>query len=127
MLGYFILPFFSLALVLGVFGLGIFFYKIFRSIFYYYLSVNYSVAAQTALLKMNDINLDPSILNFLGVILFVLGMGFIFLSLKYINNTIHEKESFFSVIFYSFVYILLRPIVLVISLWKFSTGKYTWR
>ncbi len=127
MLGYFILPFFSLGLILGVFGLGVFFYRFIRRIFYYYLSTHYSVAAQTALLNLNDINLSPSILNFLGIVLFVLGMWFIFLSLKYVNAHTNEKESFFSIVFYSLVYIMLRPIVLVISLGKFLTGKYSWR
>jgi len=127
MLGLFILPFFSISLLLGVFGLGIFFYRIFRRILFSYLSAKYSLAAQTAIIAANDINLNPSVLNFLGIILFVLGLAFIFYALRHINSQIHEKESFFSVIFYSLVYILLRPLVLVISLGKFLTGKYSWR
>ena len=127
MLGLFILPFFSLSLILGVFGLGIFFYRIFRRILFSYLSTKYSIAAQTAILAIDDINLNPSILNFLGIILFVLGLWFIFFALKHINSQTREKESFFSVIFYSLVYILLRPIVLIISFGKFLTGKYSWR
>ncbi|MBI2044375.1 glycosyltransferase [Candidatus Pacearchaeota archaeon] len=127
MLGYFILPFFSIALVLGVFGLGILVYRVSRRILYSYLSTRYSIVAETALLRMNDVNLNPSILNFLGVILFVVGLWFVFLALRHINNHIHEKESFFSVIFYSLIYIMLRPIVLVVSLVKFLTGKYSWR
>jgi biofilm PGA synthesis N-glycosyltransferase PgaC len=127
MLGLFILPFFSMSLILGVLGLWIFCYRIFRRILFSYLSTKYSIAAQTAILKMNDINLNPSILNFLGIILFILGLVFIFFALKNINGQTKEKESFFSVIFYSLVYILLRPIVLVYSLGKFFTGKYSWR
>src|SRR3989344_1669285 len=127
MLGLFILPFFSISLFLGVFGLGIFFYRIFRRILFSYLSTKYSIAAQTAIIAIEDVNLNPSILNFLWVILFILGLLFIFFALKHVNEKTHEKESFFSVIFYSLVYILLRPIVLIISLGKFLTGKYSWR
>lgn len=127
MLGLFILPFFSISLFLGVFGLGIFFYRIFRRILFSYLSTKYSIAAQTAIIAIEDVNLNPSILNFLGIILFILGLAFIFYALKHVNEKTHEKESFFSVIFYSLVYILLRPIVLIISLGKFLTGKYSWR
>lgn len=126
MLGLFILPFFSVSLLLGVFGLGILFYRTARRFFVSYLATKYSIAAQTAILRLQEVNLNPSILNFLGIVLFVLGLGFIFLSLNYMNNNIKEKESFFSVIFYSLVYILLRPIVLIISLGKFLTGKYSW-
>lgn len=127
MLGYFILPFFSISLVLGVFGLGIFFYRIFQEMLSWYLSTQYSIAAQTALLTFNDINFNPSVLNFLGVVLFVFGMAFVFFALKRVNEQIHEKEGFFNVIFYSLIYIMLRPLVVIISLYKFFTGNYSWR
>jgi len=126
MLGLFILPFFSISLVLGTFGLGILIYRTFRRIFSYYLSTHYSLEAQTAVLRLNDVNLNPSLLNFLGVVLFILGIIFIFFALKYVNNHIKEKESFFSVFFYSLVYIVLRPIVLVVSMAKFIRGNYSW-
>ncbi len=127
MLGYFIIPFFSISLVLGVFGLGIFAYRVLRRFFYSYLLANYSIAAQTSFLSLQDVNLSPSILNFLGVILFVLGLLFVFFALRFVNRHVREKESFFSVIFYSLVYILLRPLVLMVSLYKFFRGRYSWR
>ena len=127
MLGFFILPFFSISLVLGVFGLGILGYRFFRRFLIYYLSTRDSIAAQTAILTMQDINLNPSVLNFLGIVAFVIGLMFIFFALKFVNKHLGEKENFFSVIFYSFVYILLRPIVIIVSLYKFLTGKYSWR
>jgi poly-beta-1,6-N-acetyl-D-glucosamine synthase len=127
MLGYFIIPFFAISLILGVVGLGILFYRTIRGILTYYLSTLYSIEAQTAILSLSDINVNPSILNFIGMVVFIIGMGFIFFALRYINKHIHEKENFFIVVFYSLVYILLRPIVLLLSLGKFFTGKYSWR
>ncbi len=127
MLGFFILPFFSVSLLLGVFGLGIFFYRVLRRFLIYYLSTKYSVASQTAVLSLQEVNLNPSVLNFLGVVLLILGLLFIFFSLRFINRHIHERENFFSVLAYSFIYILLRPAVLIISLYKFARGKYSWR
>ena len=127
MLGLFILPFFSISLVLGTFGLGLFIYRISTRFFSAYLSTRYSVAAQTAVFVLEDISFNPSVLNFLGVVLFIFGLAFIFFALKFVNRHTAEKESFFSVVFYSLVYILLRPLVLIVSLYKFSTGKYSWR
>ncbi|MCH8945663.1 MAG: glycosyltransferase [Nanoarchaeota archaeon] len=127
MLGFFILPFFAISLVLGTFGLGLFIYKISTRFISTYLSTSYSVAAQTAVLVLEDISFNPSVLNFLGVVLFIFGLAFIFFALKFVNKHIEEKESFFSVVFYSLVYILLRPLVLIVSLYKFSIGKYSWR
>jgi len=126
MLGAFILPFFSISLVLGTFGLGVVIYRTSRRILSYYLSTNYSIAAQTTLLSLQEVNLNPSLLNFLGIVLFILGLTFVFFALRYVNNHIKEKESFFSVLFYSLVYIILRPIVLVVSLYKFARGNYSW-
>jgi cellulose synthase/poly-beta-1,6-N-acetylglucosamine synthase-like glycosyltransferase len=127
MLGFFILPFFTISLILGTFGLGFLLYRLLRRFWFTYLSAKFSIGAETAIIAANEINLNPSVLNFLGVVLFTLGMFFIFFALRTINRHIHEKENFFSVIFYSLVYALLRPIVLVISLYKFATGKYSWR
>ena len=122
-------PSFSVVLtfVWAVFGLGILFYRMLRRFFVSYLSTKGSIAAQTAIFAMQDINLNPSILNFLGIISFALGMAFIFFALRFVNKNLGEKENFFSVIFYSLIYILLRPIVVIVSLYKFFTGKYSWR
>ena len=98
-----------------------------RRFFISYLSTKYSIAAQTVILSLNDVNLNPSVLNFLGVVLFILGMGFIFFALGTINRQVKEKENFFIVLFYSFIYIMLRPIVLIVSMYKFLIGKYSWR
>lgn len=126
MLGNFVLPFFAVSLVLGVFGLGLFFYRVFRHVIVSYLTTQYSIEAQTAIFVLNDINLNPSILNFLGVVSFLLGIWFVYFALKFVNRHIGEKENFFSVIFYLIVYILLRPAVLIVSLYKFIRGKYSW-
>ena len=127
MLCFFILTFFAISLVLGTFGLGLFIYRILTRFISTYLSTSYSVAAQTAVLVLEDINFNPSVLNFLGIVLFIFGLAFIFFALKFVNRHVDEKESFFSVVFYSLVYILLRPLVLIVSLYKFSIGKYSWR
>ena len=116
-----------MSLILGVFGLGILFYRNIRRLLLYYLSTVQSVESQTAILTLQDINLNPSVLNFLGAVLFVLGLWFVFFALRLVNKHIGESDNFFSVIFYSLIYILLRPIVIIVSLYKFFTGKYSWR
>ena len=126
MLGFFILPFFSFSLIIGVFGLSLLFYRIFIRFVSTYISTKYSIISNTTIFTLRDINLNPSILNFLGIVLFVMGMAFLLFALRLINKHTHERESFFSVVFYSLLYILLRPIVLIVSMYKFSTGKYSW-
>ena len=44
-----------------------------------------SIAAQTAILRLEEINLNASVLNFLGIVAFLLGIFFVLYSLKHIN------------------------------------------
>lgn len=127
MLGFFILPFFSLSLLLGTIGLGIFLYRLFRRFLFSYFSTLYSLGYGTSLLSFQDINLSPSILSFFGISLFLLGIFFTIFALKYANKATETKENLLSIIFYMLIYITLYPGVLITSLYKFITGKYSWR
>lgn len=127
MLGFFILPFFTISLVLGAIGLGIFVYRITIRFITSYLSTKQSIASEVAIIALQDINLHPSILHFFGVTLFLLGLIFVFFALSVINREIGKKENFFSVVFYLIIYATLYPLVLISSLYKFLRGNYTWR
>ncbi|MBS3072728.1 glycosyltransferase family 2 protein [Candidatus Pacearchaeota archaeon] len=128
MLGFFILPFFTFSLLLGIVGLGIFIYRILRRFIVYYLSTKYSIESQVAVIVMEDINLNPSVLNFFGVILLILGALFLLFALFYVNKSLTKKDApFIPVIFYSLVYMTLYPIILITSLCKFlKGGKHSW-
>lgn len=128
MLGYFILPYFVLAWLLGIFGFTLILYRISRYLFLKYLQTIYSVEAQTAILRLNDLNLTPSILFFFGIVLLSLGILYNFLALSHSKKESKEfkKENLFNLITYMFVYLLMYPIVLVSSMYKFITKNKTW-
>lgn len=126
-LGHFILPLFFFSLILGVVGISFFIYRFALKIFSYYLTTRYSYQAQVAIIVFEDINLSPSLLHFFGIFLFILGMYFVLLSLSTLNKKMGEKENPFAIIFYSLIYITLNPIVLIISIYKFLRGNYSWR
>ncbi|PIN93650.1 hypothetical protein COU56_03325, partial [Candidatus Pacearchaeota archaeon CG10_big_fil_rev_8_21_14_0_10_31_9] len=88
----------------------------------------YSVESQVAILTLQDINLNPSILNFFGIILLILGAIFILFALFYVNKSLSKKDApFIPVVFYSLVYMTLYPIILITSLCKFlKGGKHLW-
>ncbi len=81
MLGLFILPFFALQLFLGLIGLSIFLYLFIRNILTRYFSIAYTLEAGTSLLTLQDFYITPSFLNYLGIILFILGTFFTILVL----------------------------------------------
>ncbi len=126
MLGAFIIPYFSLSLFLGLFGLGMFTYLFIRKILYYYLSTQYSIYAQTAILTLQDFSFTPSILNFLGAAMFILGSGFTMTVIAIMNEPQVKNKNLFNLLFYLIVYLTIYPFIMVTALYKLITGKYTW-
>jgi cellulose synthase/poly-beta-1,6-N-acetylglucosamine synthase-like glycosyltransferase len=128
MLGLFIIPYFVTAWILAIFGLGLFSYRMSRYLFLQFLTINYSIEAQTSAIRFSDIQLSPTILFFFGIVLLSLG---IFYNLTALAHSRKEKEEFkreniFNLITYMFVYLLFYPIVLVASIHKFITKNTKW-
>ena len=126
MLGFFILPFFFFSLILGTIGLGIFIYRTSIRFITSYLSTIGSIESEVAIIALRNVNLHPSILHFFGVILFLLGMLFVFFALNIVNKEINKKENIFGVFVYLLVYATLYPMVLISSLYKFLRRDYSW-
>jgi poly-beta-1,6-N-acetyl-D-glucosamine synthase len=126
MLGSFILPFFVLSWVLGLFGLTVLVYRLVRTLVLRYLSTTYSVQAQTAVFQFSDINLTPHVLLFFGITLFVLGLWFTIVALVNMREPRRKRENFFTVGFYMIFYLLMYPIILIISAYKFIRGNKKW-
>lgn len=126
MLGSFIIPFFSVSLFLGVFGLGLFIYLLSRRVLVSYLSTKYSIYASSAIIRLQEITFAPSILNFFGFVLFILGLSFTFLGLFVINDKHIKKGNIFNIFFYLIVYLAIYPFNLIHALYQMATRKYSW-
>lgn len=126
MLGFFIIPFFSFSLFIGVFGLGIFIYLLFRRIFIHFLATKYSIYAGSSVLVLQDLTFSPSILNFFGAILFLLGLSFTVLGLTVMGERELRNKNIFNVLFYHIVYLAIYPFIMVTGLSKLIRGKYSW-
>ncbi len=128
MLGSFILPFFVVSLVLGVVGLAIFIYRFSRRVLVYYLSTKYTLEAEVALLVLEDISIHPSVLHLFGICLFFAGLAFVLFALNKVEDRLKiKRENIFTVLFYSLIYALLYPIILITSGYKLLKGEYSWR
>ncbi|MCK5321592.1 hypothetical protein KAJ38_03365, partial [Candidatus Pacearchaeota archaeon] len=92
-----------------------------------FLVAKYSVAAQVALVSMNDFNLNPSILFIFGIVLFTLGLIYTITALIYSKEwgrlTGHPIRDIF---IYSFFYLLMYPPLLIVSFYKYFRGYNTW-
>ena len=125
-LGCFVLPFFVLSWVLGIFGAGILIYRGARRLLVHYLATKYSLAAQTAVLTLREINLAPNILIFFGTAFIIMSLFYTILALSYLKDKEFKKMGLFSVLMYSFVYVLAYPFILIASVYKYLKKKRSW-
>jgi len=126
MLGNFILPFFVFSWVIGFFGLFVFVYRFLKGFILRLFSTTYSVQTQTAFIRFEDINLTPNVLVFFGLVIFILGIWFTFVALSNMKEENHKKENLFVIGFYMIFYVLVYPIILITSGYKFLRGQRKW-
>ena len=91
MLGAFIIPFFSFSLFLGLFGLGLFTYLIIKRVIIKYLATQYAIYGGTTLLRLQDLTIHPTVLNFFGLVLFVWGFIFTMIGLGIMGHGIADN------------------------------------
>jgi len=126
MLGAFILPFFVVSLVIGLLGLGIFIYLFGKRIWISYISTKLSVYLGTDIIRLSEFNLSPSVLNFFGVAIFVLGALFTFLGLTVMQEKELRNKEPLIMIFYFVIYLSIYPLILITSVYKLIRGTYSW-
>jgi cellulose synthase/poly-beta-1,6-N-acetylglucosamine synthase-like glycosyltransferase len=127
MLGFFILPFFIFQLFLGLLGLGVGFYVLFRRLLSNFLFAKYSINVGTPVLTMNDLFITPSFLNYLGVILFVVGFIFMIVALSIIKAESLKKRNIIDLLFFSLIYLSVYPFIMIGAIYNFIKKKYEWR
>jgi len=127
MLGFFIIPFFVLSTFLGLLGLSIFFYLLARRIVSNYLLTRYSVIAGTPILTLEDVFITPSILNYLGIALFFLGLIFLFIVFAVLKEKVFRKENVLNIPFYMIIYMAFYPFIMLAAIWHMARGKRVWR
>jgi cellulose synthase/poly-beta-1,6-N-acetylglucosamine synthase-like glycosyltransferase len=127
MLGAFVLPFFVCSWVLGIFGLGFLFYRVIRTIILRYFVTAYSIKSNAALILIKDIELNPSILTYFGLVLLIISISFSLIALFNIKERKeYKRPNLFIFILYEFFYLLMYPIILVKSAWELVRGIKTW-
>jgi biofilm PGA synthesis N-glycosyltransferase PgaC len=127
MLGLFILPFFVLQLFLGALGLAIFFYLIITRVISNYFLFKYSIPVGVPLLTMDSFFITPSFLNYLGIILFAIGMIFTLVVLSIMKETILKKQNIFNILFYSLVYLMVYPFIMISAVYNYFKRDTKWR
>ncbi len=126
MIGHFILPFFVLSTFLGIVGLSIFTYLILSRIIKQYFLVQFSFVAQTAVVSLDRFYFTPSILNYLGIILFLMGSIFTFFVLMLMKEDIFKRQNIFVLLMYLTVYLAIYPFIMVAAIIKWIKKDMKW-
>ena len=126
MFGYFVIPFFAVGLILGLVGILLFLYVFSKRTLRNFLLTRYNVDLGLPILTANDLFITPSILNYFGIVLFGLFFLFTFFVLSVMKDNMLEKQSFFNLLIYMTMYLLVYPIVMVISIKNILFRKISW-
>ena len=123
-LGYFIIPLFAVSMFLGLLGLIIFLYLILRKILLMSQFSHYAFLSDVPLITMNNLYFTVTVLNFFGVIVFLLGLFLTLIGLNIVNPGI--KKSFFNLGFYLLLYLTASPTILLVSVYKMIKKDIKW-
>ncbi len=126
MLGAFIIPFFSFSLFLGLFGLGIFAYLFAKRVIVKYLATQYAIYGGATLLRLQDLSIHPTVLNFFGIALFLWAFVFTMIGLGIMDMRKKPEAKIFNILFYLLIYLTIYPSIMITSLSKYIRGKYSW-
>ena len=126
MLGKFILPFFIMGWLIGIFGLIVLGYRIITRLIFQYFSTTYSVQAQAAVITFKDISLTPNILIFFGIFTLFLSLCFTSIALISVKERDFKRNSIFTIFGYMFFYLLVYPIILITAFYKYMRGYNKW-
>jgi len=125
MLGYFIMPFFLVSWLIGLTGLFFLAYRLFNYISVKLLVLIYSSESSAAFLRAADLGLNPNLLFFFGLLLFSIGLTYLFTALIYSREE-GSGTGILDIFIYSIFYLLMYPPLLIVAFYKYFRGMKKW-
>ncbi len=125
-MGLFVWPFFVLNSFLGLLGLSLFAYLSVSRLIKQYFLMKFSFIANTALVKMNSFYFTPSVLNYFGIVLFVLGTIFTLFVLFIMKEDALKKRNFFKILIYLTLYLMVYPFIMISAIYKLIRKDMRW-
>jgi poly-beta-1,6 N-acetyl-D-glucosamine synthase len=123
-LGYFIIPLFAVSMFLGLFGLLIFLYLFVRRFWLIWQYSHYSFISDMPLITPNQFYFGVTVINFLGIVVFLLGLYLTLTAFKIVDPGI--KKSPYNILNYLLLYLAVNPVILAVSVYKYLKKDITW-
>lgn len=121
--GLFIVPYFSVSILLSLVGLALFLYILtlrfssFMEFWYYARIVGINPSAYFSM------NLQPTVFTVFGFLVFFMSLLYLVLGLKAMDKPIRSLSSLFEMLIYLSIYLFLFPILLIHSFWRLLVYK----
>lgn len=125
-LGFFILPLFIFSTILGLAGLGIFVYLGLAKIVKEYLMIKLSFIANTAIITLDQFYFTPTVLNYLGFVLFFIGLAYTLIILYLMKEDIWRKKNIINILFFMIVYLAVYPFITLSAIFKLVKKDLSW-
>jgi len=125
--GVFVLPFVSLSIFLS---LVVFFFSTYlfsKSLASNLVGLGYSQISRASLFNFDNFLFVPSILFLFMVLMFIFSIGY-YIYVLYVTN--YESNMtvgrFFGLIFYAILYLMVYPLIWILSFWRIIRKDYVW-
>ncbi len=124
--GYFILPFFAFSIFLGFFTLALLFYLFVKRFISSYILMEASYLTSSSLFSLANINLFPSIIIILSLLLILFATIFSVITIRILEKQIiHRKNLWFLILYITFMSII-PPLTFITAIFKFAKKDVKW-
>ncbi len=127
MFGLFVVPFFAFGLSIGIIGVGIFLYLFLSKIIQRISIALYKINSSIPIIESVDLNITPSVLNYFGIVLFVMFLVFTIFVLYTMKESLFKKEKLWEIVVYMTLYLIIYPFMIIKSVYNWAKGGTRWR
>jgi len=124
--GLFLIPFFSLSLLLGLVGLCVFSYLMITKIIKEYLIIKMSFITNTSFFTPDNFYFVPSILNYIGALLLIVGAIYTLSLLFIMEEDIFKRRKIIRLIVYMLFYSAAYPLIMITAIYKLIIRDMRW-
>lgn len=125
-LGMFVVPFFGSYIFLSFIGFFISVFVITRRIIVETFSAYDSIIANSALMRIENLSLTPTVFTFFGIFLFFIFLFYTILGIRMVYKEKIDLSYKINVFIYLLFYLILSPLVLIHSVYRLFIGKLQW-
>jgi len=126
MFGLFVVPKFIISHILSLTGFFVFLYFLYIHSKSFILSTFYNIATKTNPIRLDALNLIPSVFTFFIIFFFIITLVYTYMGLKSVNKAKLGITGNLRVILYLLFYLALYPIILIHSILLLLTGNIKW-